>query len=352
VTAAAASSSVDLSPERLAPLLAGFLQTQWGRPVRISAFRRYPAGFSWITIGFIATTDAQTHDLILRVGDPHGLLAPYRAEPEYLALTALHGTADLPIPRAYAFCDDPAVIGAPFLVTGRVDGDTPMPWRGASDTRGEAHNASLGRDFTNALAAIHRVDWRATPLQRLWGDADARDVARHEVHRWAAHAGLLGEDRSHPRAPQLHYAVRWLERHAPVADRVTIVHGDFRVGNFLQVDGRITAILDWELIHAGDPHEDLAWAGLRVFSAGTSRIGGLMERDAFYARYTAGTGLRVRPEVVRYYEVLAQFKSAAMLVGAVRRIESGQARDIRMASMGFQMASTLLSLNRMITEAV
>ncbi len=344
------SPPVDLSPERVQPRLQAFLQTHWGRPVEVAALRRFPVGMSWITMGFQAHVEEPqgtvVRDLILRVGAPGGLLAPYRAEPEYQVLTALAGVPGLPVPRAHAFSDDHEVIGAPFLITERVPGDTPMPWKGASEAREEAHNRSLGHDFADALGAIHAFDWRATPLARLWGDVNGERVALDQARLWARHAGM--EEHA---PPQMQYALRWLERHAPPAAHVSIVHGDYRVGNFLQQGGRITAILDWELMHAGDPHEDIAWAGLRTFAAGTERIGGLIPREEFYARYTARSGFAIDPQVVRYYEVLVQFKMAAMLIGAVRRIESGRAQDIRMASMGFQLAPTLLELNRLIGAA-
>ena len=345
------SPSVDLSPECVQPRLEAFLRTHWGRAVEVASLRRFPVGMSWITMGFEAhSTDddghAVRHDLILRVGAPSGLLAPYHAEPEYHVLTALAGMPHLPVPRAHAYSDDHEVLGAPFLITARVPGDTPMPWKGASEAREEAHNRSLGHDFADALGALHAFDWRATPLARLWGEVDGRRVALEQTRLWARHAGMDTYAQ-----PQMQYALRWLEANAPAAERVSIVHGDYRVGNFLQQDGRITAILDWELMHAGDPHEDLAWAGLRTFAAGTDRIGGLISRDEFYARPTALSGFTIHPEVVRYYEVLVQFKMAAMLIGAVRRIESGRAHDIRMASMGFQLAPTLLELNRLIGAA-
>jgi len=348
--------AVDLSPQVLAPRLSAYLASTWGRPVVLDAWRRYPAGMSWITIGFIARLPAQggdpeeTRDLILRIGDPTGLLAPYRAEPEALVLTALGGIAGLPVPPVYASSDDYGVIGAPFLVTGRIEGDTPMPWKGAAAARGEAQNISLGNDFVDALAAIHTFDWHATPLVALWRDATPQDVARAQVRTWSRHAGL-GTPAHGAAWPLMHYAMRWLEHRAPVAEQVTIVHGDYRVGNFLQKDGRITAILDWELMHAGDPHEDIAWAGLRTFSAGTTRIGGLIEREDFYKRYAQRTGFTVRPEVVRYYEVLVQFKMAALLVGAMHRVAGGAAQDVRMAAMGFQLAPALLELDRLIGEA-
>lgn len=346
--------ALDLAPERLGPRLEAFLQSQWQAPVQLSGWRRFPAGFSWVTLGCRATvgksSGSHTLDLILRIGDPNGLLAPYQARPEYLVLAALQGVPGLPVPVVHACSDDAAIIGAPFLITGRVAGDTPMPWRGNADQRDEAHNESLSREFTDAMAALHRVDWRATPLGQLWATARPQTVARDQVRHWARHVGMLDSGRQAV-PPQMHHAMRWLEREAPQAERVAIVHGDFRVGNFLQQDGHITAILDWELVHAGDPLEDIAWAGLRVFAAGTSRIGGLIDRDAFNRRYADMSGVHLRPDVIRYYEVLGLFKSAAMLMGATQRVASGRARDVRMASMGFQLSSTLLELNRLLAEA-
>jgi aminoglycoside phosphotransferase (APT) family kinase protein len=330
--------------------LAAWLSARWGRQVDVAELRRFPAGMSWVTIGFTASSPgAAPQQLILRVGDPGGLFSPYSAKPEYEALTALAVVPGLPIPKAYAYSNDASILGAPFVITQRVHGDTPTPWRGA-EQRGEAANRSLGRDFADALGAIHAFDWTATPLaewtQGPQGTIACEGTALHETRYWTAHAGLGAG----PTPPQMHYAMRWLQAHAPVAQRITVVHGDYRVGNFLQHEGRITAILDWELVHLGDPHEDLAWAGLRTFAAGTTRVGGLLEREEFYRRWEMKTGLKVDHAAVRYYEVLVQFKMAAMLMGAMIRVQTGRSRDVRMAAMGFQLTSTLMELNKLIGE--
>jgi aminoglycoside phosphotransferase (APT) family kinase protein len=327
----------DPAAPELPARLQSWLSQRWRKPVQVSGLSRFPAGMSWVTLGFTAESPGEPPlDLILRVGDPGGLFSPYSSRPEYEALAALASVPGLPIPQAYEHSDDPAILGAPFVITQRVAGDTPTPWRGA-DERGEAANQSLGQDFADALGAIHAFDWTATPLA-AWAKEGAitpQTTARHETRYWTRHA-RLGEG---PTPPQMHYAMRWLEANAPEAERITIVHGDYRVGNFLQQDGRITAILDWELVHLGDPHAD------------TSRIGGLIEREVFYQRWQAKTGLRVRPEVVRYYEVMVQFKMAAMLMGAMIRVQTGRSRDVRMAAMGFQLTSTLMELNKLIAEA-
>ena len=340
-------SAFDAAAPALPARLAAFLSAQWGQAVQVAGWRRFPGGMSWVTIGFSALrSDGRRDELILRVGDPGGLFGPYRTEPEYLALTALAGTPGLPIPEALLRCDDLAVLGAPFVITRRVAGDTPTPWNGAA-SRDEAERVQLARDFSDALGALHAFDWRRSPLA-AWGQAlTPQNCVAHEVQRWATEAG----HRAQPLPPALHHGLRWLMAHAPTTEHIVLVHGDYRVGNFLREVGRITAILDWVLVHVGDPHEDLAWAAMRAFAPGSHRVGGLVDRDEFHARYCARSGLAVDPARLRYHAVLAQFKSAAMLLGAARRVESGRARDARMAAMGFQLAPTVAEMLRLIEEA-
>lgn len=339
-----------LAPSEWPARVQAFLQALHGAPVRVSDFRRFPAGMSWITVGFtahIGQAGGRRHELILRIGDPAGLLAPYRAEPEFRMLRALAGVPGLPLPGVHAYSDDPSVIGAPFLITQRMQGGTPQPWLGDKSGRDEATNRTLGEDFSEALGALHAFDWRASDLASMGEGLTVQNTAQREIARWARHAAL--HERRSP--PLMYYTMRWLVAHAPVAQRLVIVHGDYRVGNFLEQDGRITAILDWELVHLGDPHEDLAWAGARTFAGGSTRVGGLVARDEFHARYEARSGMKVIADHLLYYDVLVQYKMAAMLIGAVRRVEQARASDVRMTSMGFQLAPTLTELTRLLREA-
>lgn len=326
----------DAASAQLPARLAAWLASLWGEPVALGEFRRFPGGMSWITMAVPARVGGATRELILRVGDPEGLFGPYSAQPEFEALTALASGSGVPIPRAWASSDDPSILGAPFLVTQRMPGDTPSPWNGIAQMS-EAHRALLAQDFADALAALHTFDWQRTAL--------ASWKRRPELEHWAEYAG-------HPLPPMLHYAMRWLQANAPATDRLVLVHGDYRVGNFLQREGRITSILDWELVHLGDAHEDLAWAGLRAFApAGSRLLGGLVDPQAFHARYSERSGLQVDARKLAYWRVFALFKSAAMLLGASRRVDEGRSSDIRMAAMGFQLAPTMMELDRMLQEA-
>lgn len=117
---------------------------------------------------------------------------------------------------------------------------------------------------------------------------------------------------------------RWLREHTPQHTDLVIVHGDYRTGNYLfnEETRSITAILDWELAHVGDYHEDLGWVVQRMYSTvedGRRLVTGLMPREDFLASYEASSGRSVSPASLHYYEVLCAFKSTvATLASSVR----------------------------------
>ena len=89
--------------------------------------------------------------------------------------------------------------------------------------------------------------------------------------------------------PILDAAFAWLKANPVVTDRIVIVHGDYRSGNYLYDENGIIAMLDWEMAHLGDPMEDLGWASM-MFWGREELAGGLMEREAFYRLYEQKTG--------------------------------------------------------------
>lgn len=336
--------------DALADRLADFIATEGGREVRVSNLKRFTAGFSWVTIRFAATfEDGETLDLILRIGDPNGLLAPYKARPEYLLLRSLYGTPQLPVAKPYWYTEDATIIGAPFLISACVRGETPLPvWTSDVEADARGDRTALLDDFVDALVAIHAFSWRDSPLKELARDPEDSAATASEVERWATFAASPVDD---PKGLAMHFASEWLKAHARPAATVGLAHGDYRVGNFMAEGGRITAILDWELAHIGDPHEDLAWVGMRTFGGTDKLIGGLFDRAEFYRRYQERSGRTIDWEAIRYFEVLAQFKMSAILVGAERRLKEGAVHDVRLGVMSLQMSRTLMGLMSMIKAA-
>ena len=107
--------------------LADYLTAQTGAAVTIESLLKFPAGFSWITYGVRLAGFGQARNVILRIGPPYGLFAPYSAMPEFESLSALQSSA-VPIPMAFLGSDDASLLGAPFFLCERVEGGTPLPW--------------------------------------------------------------------------------------------------------------------------------------------------------------------------------------------------------------------------------
>jgi aminoglycoside phosphotransferase (APT) family kinase protein len=109
--------------------------------------------------------------------------------------------------------------------------------------------------------------------------------------------------------PALELGRRWLELHRPPTGAVGVVHGDFRLGNFLVADGRLVAVIDWEFWHLGDPVEDIAWVCARPwrFGADDRVVAGIGDLDELLAGY----GEPVEPERLLWWDVVSQAKWGA-----------------------------------------
>lgn len=329
--------------------IADHLSREVGRRVAVGAIKRFPVGFSWLTfaVPVEGLDDGGPRELILRLGPDYGLFAPYSAVPQVLAMRSLEGSA-VPLPRAWWSSDDPAILGAPFLFCEKVAGSAVVPWVSAHEPPlDDAYRRSLGADFIDALAALHRVDWTDRPIAAMAHGITAQNAARRNVELYEA---LIERWAMRP-YPLAEWGIRWLKRHDPAAPRVTIVHGDYRTGNFLEAGGRITSILDWELVHLGDPHEDLAWVSLPMYMGGSPYLCRLCEPEWFYRRYAERSGIEVSMASVRYYQVFSLLKLAATHMAAARCFEEGRFNDMRMPAMGSQIATCLRQMDKLIASA-
>jgi hypothetical protein len=161
----------------------------------------------------------------------------------------------------------------------------------------------VARDFMACLARIHRVDPAEGAFASLGPVLSAREHLGRFLGSWAS-----SYRRGSPEPdPVLEFGLRWLRSAPPVADRpVRLVQGDTGPGNFLFQGESVTAVLDWELAHFGDPQEDLGWLSMRAAQEPMPDFPALL---AFYAERT-GTSLDL--PAIRYYRVLAEWTVAVI----------------------------------------
>src|SRR5262249_13536621 len=121
--------------------------------------------------------------------------------------------------------------------------------------------------------------------------------------------------------------------------------GDYRSGNYLHEDRRITAILDWEMAHLGDPMEDLGWACMRFWSGG-GRVAGLLERGEVFRAYEAAGGVAVDRRRGDFYETPGAVKMTVICMPGVRSMADGRASDSTLELVGFLIPRLLEELAR------
>ena len=148
------------------------------------------------------------------------------------------------------------------------------------------------------------------------------DPAGAEILRWEAE---VERAKVEPQ-PELAYVAGWLWEHRPAPpERIVVVHGDFRPANVLVEGGHVTALLDWEFAHLGDPVEDLGWYTAPIY-AGEHLIPDRWDRDDFLARYRGRLGdgaTDVAPDRLHFWQVLAMFKLGAIALAGIAAFLEG-----------------------------
>jgi len=252
------------------------------------------------------------------------LSGAHAIEREYRIMKALAESA-VPVPGMILLEEDPEVIGTPFYLMERVDGQ--VHEMSALPDLPKAARAGFYRDAAQVLAALHRVDWAAVGLEDY---GKVGDYYQRQVRIWARQWQESGTDPD-PLLAELH---DWFADNLPEPSPTAIVHGDYRVGNLLfdAAAGRITAVLDWELSTLGDPLADLAhW--LLFYDLAPDQLGGLKGLDltaigipdpgAFLAEYhgAGGPDLLLTP----FHRAFAHYRMSVIFAGIAARARSGQA---------------------------
>ena len=275
------------------------------------------------------------HEYVLR-RPPLGPVAPgaHDMHREYRALHVLW-RAFPPAPRAFLYCDDAAVIGAPFVVMERRHGivvrsAVPEAYGGGRDA---AANRKLSEVVIDTLVDFHAVEPDASGLADL-GKDPARFLER-QVAGWLGryHRAQTGT------LPEADALAQWLSDHRPASPKTTLLHNDWRLDNMAIAEddpGCCVGVFDWDMCTLGDPLADLGtllalWSNRGSAPAGTNpmptQTEGFLTREEAVARYGERSGRDVSH--VPWYDVFGTFKMAVVLQQIFFRFAKGQTQDAR-----------------------
>ncbi|MDT0379278.1 phosphotransferase family protein [Streptomyces sp. DSM 42041] len=252
----------------------------------------------------------------------HVLATAHDMAREYRVIRALRDTP-VPVPGTLLLCEDPDVLGAPFYLMEYVPG---TPYRSSAELSalGPERTRALVLSLVDTLVALHAVEPREAGLESF---GRPEGFLERQLRRWGKQLEA-SRNRDLEGVDDLHRA---LAEALPRSPEPTVVHGDFRLDNVLaDGEGRITAVLDWEMSTLGDPLTDLGL--LAMYSSHPDVPGspltsvrgapGHPEPAELVERYAAGSGRDVSG--IGWYTAFAYFKLAVILEGIHYRWKLGQ----------------------------
>ncbi|MBB5514966.1 aminoglycoside phosphotransferase (APT) family kinase protein [Rubricella aquisinus] len=256
------------------------------------------------------------------------LKSAHAVDREFRVISALAAT-DVPVPKALHLCEDDGVIGSMFYVMSHVAGRNwvdPRTQDLDADARGQVFDS-----MNETLVRLHAVDVAAVGLSDYGkpGNYFARQVGRWTSQYRASETETI---------PDMDALIAWLEANMPADDgRVSLVHGDWRIDNLLfDGQGRVNAVLDWELSTLGHPFADLGYQIMQWQMppgktgrglAGVDRASlGIPSDAAYIESYARRAGLSDVPDLT-YAIAFSFFRMAAILQGVKKRALDGNASD-------------------------
>lgn len=343
--------------EDLESHLVSYLKNTTGQnDLQLSDLKRLTGGASKEQFTFMLTWNQDsgeraTRKLMLRMDPSESVVETHRLR-EAQVLRAMWG--EVPVPEVFWVEHSDEFLGHPFLIAGFVVG-TVQPEDGGKVTGlGMSFEpelrATLRDQFVRHLATIHTVDWRSKDLSAF----DAPEAGTTQANEWSVGAWeRIWQEDTMEAHPMMEQAAIWLKENMPVVENPVIQHGDYRSGNFMYDDnGQINAILDWELCHIGDFHEDLAYNRCKMLGTpddkGGFRCSGLLYFDEFVEKYEAYTGFTVDMERLKWYDIFTYYKMTSISCTSLRIAHAKKTHLDAMMNLiggvGFLAASELARL--------
>jgi aminoglycoside phosphotransferase (APT) family kinase protein len=329
-------------PEDFLAKLAQFLGERFGAQVRVEDAKPLSGGASRDTWLFTAVYEDQREQLVIRRDLPTQMFeqALTRAQ-EYAVMDAAHRHGVLVAPMR-ALCEDSSVLGAPFFIMAYRPGIS-IGTKVIHAPELAAARQRLPLQLAEQLARIHAMP--AGDLPFLPAPPPGVSAAQHTIDQMMQVLDHLGVHN-----PVWEWALRWARRHQPAAPRTTFIHGDFRIGNLLVTEEGLSAVIDWEFAHIGDPDEELGYICMRDwrFGAVDKHFAGLSDRETFLRAYEDVSGISVDRAAVDWWEIMGNIRWGIICMSQANRHLSGQEPSVELASLGRRSAEMQLETLRLI----
>ncbi len=306
-----------------------FIAGQWPdcESVRVEGFAVIAGGYSRETYRFDACVRRggkdRTYPMILRKNPPpaSALLETSRqAEHDLLLRVAKH--TSIPVAEGYLVASEPNAFGGEAMLMQRVAGSGEPSLlfnEGPNASQAEA----IATQLCEHIAELHMTDPRKLNPD---GSLDNPRGVGIDVSSWESYMDSTldyyvrsYQEFAYDAMPIFYDAFLQIRRERPKPLKVRVVHGDFNPANFLYEGGRVTALIDWENSHMGDPREDLGWMAHMDTLSATNIFGSVKEDGGFLGHYNRITGFEVTPEEIEYFRLFTSGNIGVPVLSALKR---------------------------------
>jgi aminoglycoside phosphotransferase (APT) family kinase protein len=303
--------------------------------IKIRDFERIHGGASRETyrfkIHYVLNDTTVNNQLILRLKPENALLKTDFAN-EFRAYVAFQDT-NVPVPESVWFEEDVKWLRNPFFVTENIakceserDKIVQSPYLEVREKIGECYTRILAQISKTDPIEIGLFDKKEAPVpDKCW---------KRELDYWE---GMILQDELEPQ-PIVRAAIRWLRANPPPpAQKIGVVHGDYRIGNFLyDKAGTIQSVMDWELWHLGDPIEDFTWGMNPLWSfPEPEKVGRMIDINRYILLWEAESGLQANPKAVNWWLLFTSVKALSIWIAAGRKYTDGTNKEFILGHTGW-----------------
>ncbi|MGB1286379.1 MAG: phosphotransferase family protein [Aggregatilineales bacterium] len=318
-----------------------------GEHVQITGAKPLAGGASRETWLLDATIGGAAQRWVLRRDLPTQMFEDaLTREQEYRLMDAAYKSG-VKVAQMRFLCTDETVPGSPFFIMDYVPGIS-IGRRVIKLPELATAREKLPEQMAEQLALIHKIDVVQHNLDFL-----IHPPANYTPAQWSVIQTYQILDNLQVKNPVWEWALRWAERHTPQNTVTSFVHGDFRIGNLLVTEDGLSAVIDWEFGHVGDPDEELGYVCMRDwrFGNGTQHFAGLSDRETFLQHYEQYSGRKVSRDAVTWWEILGNIRWGVICMSQANRHLSGEEMSVELASLGRRSAEMQLETLRLIEQS-
>jgi aminoglycoside phosphotransferase (APT) family kinase protein len=332
--------------QQLQQNLIAYLEQVTGETVVITNAKPLAGGASRETWYLEVTIANQPQKLVLRRDMPTQMFEDALTRDQEFRLMRAAYETDVTVAKVLWSCDDPSVLDSDFFIMEYRDGIS-IGRKVLFVPELENARQKLPDQLAQELARIHTIDVEKHTLDFLLRPTEGRSPTQEVI---AQMYSVLDSLEIHN--PVWEFALRWADQNQPDCEQMTFVHGDYRIGNLLVNESGLSAVIDWEFGHIGDPLEDIAYPSMRDwrFGKGTLHFAGLCDRETFIQAYEHYRGRSVDRAAVDWWEVIGNIRWGIMCLSQANRHLSGADPSVELASLGRRSAEMQLEALHLIEK--